>query len=166
MVSFQGYRIPAHDREDIVSETLQQLLREVNSPGFAVRESLESLAQTIALRRSLDYLRARRRRRAFEVEFVEEPSGRNGPLAGFASSNAGPEEALLMKERLEVRDRVLQLLSESDRELIRLRVEEDRDCREIAKRQGRSHDAVRRHWCDCMRRVAKIGERILGGPPS
>ncbi len=69
-----------------------------------------------------------------------------------------------MTERLALRDRILDRLPDCDRELLHLRIQEDLGYQEIAELQHRAYDAVRRHWCDCMKRVAKIRDQLLRDP--
>jgi DNA-directed RNA polymerase specialized sigma24 family protein len=91
----------------------------------------------------------------------------NGPVTFAASTNPGPDEEFFRQERLAIKDQVLRMLREPCRELIRLCVDEGLDYREVARRQNRSYDAVRRQWCDCLKeatRLREAAERLVREP--
>lgn len=145
-VSCHGRVIPKDKREDVIQETILDLWRELANPDRRVA-SLPAFVKRIAFCRCVDWIRRDRRE-----PVVADPE----PIVARLSHQRSPDQELLSKEKRKMGDRVLAGLRDSHRELIRLRVQLDLGYHEIARRQGRSEDAVRRQWCDCLREARRV----------
>ncbi len=151
VVHFDGYFIPASERRDVIQEALLGVWREAARPGFRVRQGFQAFVRSIAYRRCVDWMRRHPRQ--------------DDALSSDPIDCGRPDEVVMTREREEMKKRVLSKLTHSHRELIRMRVEMDLGYREIARFQGRSEDAVRRQWCDCLKEAGDIRRRLDGGRP-
>jgi len=134
----QRYVRDAASVDDVFQEVSLKVLRRLDSvrDAAAVRGWLFQLARNAAL----DHLRREDRRSAMSQENLAEHR---------ASGDLGrnPSEQFLSAERIAAVRKALALLPESQREVIRLRIEEDLDHEQIAKRLGISRQAVEVRLC-------------------
>ncbi len=150
IVGFRGFFIPAAERQDVVQEVLLQLWDAAGRPGFDPRGSFEAFVRTIAYRRCIDWRRARRPLEPLDPAL---PDGLTGP-----------EAQLLARERILLGSRVLALLKESCRELIKLHVTQRLTYAEIARRLHRSEGALRVQMVECLGEARKVLARIRRRP--
>jgi DNA-directed RNA polymerase specialized sigma24 family protein len=71
-------------------------------------------------------------------------------------------ESLIETERSVLAQKILSELRPSCLELFRLVVAERLSYAQVAELQGRSAEAVRRHWCDCVKAGSALRARIEG----
>lgn len=173
IVSARGYYIPAQERADVAQDAFLSVWSRVTRPGFAVQESLRGLVREIAHRRCVDWMRDHGAEERV-VRAPRNPGSETSPLNASAGSgsvpgmrSAGewerPDSTLRARESLEVAGTILRALRESHRELIRLRLTKKLGYREIARLQGRSEEAVRQHWCDCLKEASRLRREIDAG---
>ncbi|MBA3710564.1 MAG: sigma-70 family RNA polymerase sigma factor [Planctomycetes bacterium] len=134
----QRYVKDASTVDDLFQEVSLKVLRRVDSvrDPAAIRGWLFQLARNACL----DYLRREDRRRQDPTEILSERTA-GGDLG------RGPVERLVTNERLDAVRRALAQLPVSQREVIRLRVEEGLDHVAIAERLGISRQAVEVRLC-------------------
>jgi RNA polymerase sigma factor (sigma-70 family) len=146
VVAARGYRIPAHEREDVLQEAMLQLWRALSSPAAREIRSVEAFATTVAHRSCLLWLR----RRSRPVEPVRDPA-ENTPSA---------EERMLEREHLDLALRVVRRLRPGCKEILRLHVLDRRSYREIATLLNRSEHGLRTQMCDCLQQARRILEQL------
>lgn len=110
----------------------------------------------IARNACLDWLRARGRRKDVRIEDIN-AFGAKGDAA------RAPGDRLVSNERMDAIRRCLAELPESQREVIRLRVEEDLDHEAISARLGISRQAVEVRLCRGRAALKEKLEEILDG---
>ena len=150
----QRYVRDASTVDDLYQEISLKVLRRMDT----VREpaALRGWLFQLARNACLDYLRREDRRRQDPVENLNEHA---------ASGDIGrnPGEHFLTQERLTAVRKALDLLPESQREVIRLRVEDGLDHVAIAGRLGISRQAVEVRLCRGRAALKEQLENILGG---
>ena len=151
VVRFDGYYVPTAETPELIQEVLQHVWTAAREPGFEVRRDFRSFARKIALCRCIEWVR-RQARRPKEVEF-------HAPAMAFAS-DATAERRIVDRERLSLVEQVLAKLQPSCLTLIQLVVVERKKYEEVAEIDGRSVEAVRRHWCDCLKTCRRLREEI------
>ena len=134
----QRYVRDAASVDDVFQEVSLKVMRRLDSvrDAGAVRGWLFQIARNAAL----DYLRREDRRSALSHENLAEHRA-----GGDMGRN--PCEQFLSAERIAAVRKALTQLPESQREVIRLRVEEDLDHEQIAARLGISRQAVEVRLC-------------------
>ena len=150
----QRYVRDAATVDDVYQEVSLKVLRRLDS----VREpaALRGWLFQLARNACLDHLRREDRRTAASQEMLSEhcspgDHGRN------------PSEQFLSKERIEAVRRALARLPESQREAIRLRIEEGLDHLAISKRLGISRQAVEVRLCRGRAALKEQLDDILSG---
>lgn len=140
--------------DDVYQEVSLKVLRRMDSvrDPQALRGWLFQLARNACL----DFLRREDRRRQDPVEDLADHRA-----AGDLGRSPG--EQFLSQERLEAVRRALDRLPESQREVIRLRVEEGLDHEAIAKRLRISRQAVEVRLCRGRATLKSQLDAILGG---
>ncbi len=150
----QRYVRDAATVDDVFQEVSLKVLRRLDSvrEPAAVRGWLFQLARNA----SLDYLRREDRRSHGSSESLAEHR---------ASGDLGrsPSDHFLSAERIEAVRRALTKLPESQREVIRLRVEEGLDHEAIAARLGISRQAVEVRLCRGRQTLKDQLDDILSG---
>lgn len=110
----------------------------------------------VARNACLDYLRSQQSRpRSTTIEFYDH--GASGDLG------RNPAEAFLSQERVEAVHKSLDSLPESQREVLRLRLQEGLDHQAIAERLGISRQAVEVRLCRGRAAIKAQLEDIFGG---
>ena len=160
VVRARGFYIPAHDRAEVIQETLVHLWRLVADPDQEPAESFPALVRAVAYRRCVDWMR-----RNVRTDAVADP----------AAHAADPETSLLEEEQARIGRWALEALDEPCRDLIRMHTSDDLTFREIADRQGRLEKTVRNQMYKClqkardsierMRRRERLGLDAFGGVP-
>lgn len=150
----QRYVRDAASVDDVFQEVSLKVMRRLDSvrDAAAVRGWLFQLARNAAL----DHLRREDRRSALSHDSLAEHR---------ASGDLGrnPSEQFLSAERIAAVRKALAQLPESQREVIRLRVEEDLDHEAIAKRLGISRQAVEVRLCRGRASLKDQLDHILSG---
>lgn len=149
VVSDRGYWIPRDERDDVVQEAVVRVYQAVSMPGFRLERGFEAYVTAVAHHACVDWLRRHR------------PSEPIDPHT--ESSEPGPLRAIANRERLERGRRILRLLGNSCRQVIRLRVRDRLSHREIAERLGRSERGVRSQLYKCLERARRFRRRLEGG---
>jgi RNA polymerase sigma factor (sigma-70 family) len=154
VVRFRGYFIPPEHRLDIAQDSLLDLTKALRrDPSLSFSSGFESFARTIAHRRCVDYVREARH--AVDLNETSPPT------------QPDPEQAAIAAERLRLYRRVLQRISPSCRDLLKLR---EKGCRydEIARASGRSAGALRVQFLECLKRAREIARDLARthGPTS
>lgn len=144
-VKSHSYRFSKDDQNDLVAQTIEEVWRYVSKPGFALRDSLPALVQTIAYRKCVNLGRAREH----EVP-VEDIESTVVPI--------GPHHDVHIAEwiRRKVRGE-LQYLSKNCQQLLQLRFYDGYDRRQIAERFGKSAANIGVQIHNCIKR---LGERV------
>lgn len=151
----QRYVRDATSVDDIFQEVSLKVLRSLDSvrDPQAVRGWLFQLARNACL----DHLRREARR----------PGGHEAPLADLSAHGdlgRNPADQLLSSERIAAIRTALDDLPDSQREAIRLRIEENLDHEGIAARLGISRQAVEVRLCRGRATLAaRLGELMDGG---
>lgn len=140
------FTIPLEDRADILQETLTDLWRSMQRPGFIQGDDFDGLVRTIAYRRCIDW----RRRQRITREIEE----------GDRIASHDPEQALAERQQAGLGRRLLAALSASCLQVIRLRLFEERSYRQIADAEGRSEGAVRNQMYKCLQRARTLYREI------
>lgn len=150
----QRYVRDASTVDDVYQEVSLKVLRRLDS----VREpaALRGWLFQLARNACLDYLRREDRRAAASQEMLAEHCS-----PGDLGRN--PSEQFLSRERIEAVCRALARLPESQREVIRLRVEEGLDHLAISKRLGISRQAVEVRLCRGRAALKEQLDDILSG---
>jgi len=146
IVRFKGYYIPEAERLEVVQEVMANLWQALKRGDMKLRGTVLSLAEAIACRRCVDWMRRHRRSEPLD--------------AGMPDRAARPDEALLRKERVDLGRRVLSRLKDPCGALIRLVIDEGRPYAEIAKEQGRSEHALRTRMWQCLKEAREILKRL------
>jgi RNA polymerase sigma factor (sigma-70 family) len=143
-----AYNVPESEHEDLVQEALLHAYRASTAPDFTLRSDFDSFICSIMYRRCVDWLRHRRVMNRAKPE--------------VAHRARLPDESLEMKQTIELGRRVLEALSTTCRELLRLRMSEDLPYRVIANRLDTTEGAVRTRMYRCLA-AAKRSFQALGG---
>jgi len=135
------FAIPRDDVEELVQDTLAQILVIIRDPDFVVHTSLQALVRRVAMARSVDA--ARRRRPTIEL-----PPG--------LRSNTGDEVSRLVREEelSRVRD-ALAGLKDLCQDLIRRFYMEEQSYKTIAAQTGRNANTLRVHMFKCLGHLRK-----------
>jgi RNA polymerase sigma-70 factor (ECF subfamily) len=150
----QRYVKDAATVDDLYQEVSIKVLKRLDSvrDAAAVRGWLFQLARNACL----DWLRREdRRHQQAQSDFGEHTAG--------GEMGRNPGERFLSGERLEAVQRALGDLPPSQREVIRLRIEEDLDHAAIATRLGISRQAVEVRLCRGRAALKSRLDDILGG---
>jgi RNA polymerase sigma factor (sigma-70 family) len=142
VVADRGYYIPRDEQDDVVQEAVVQAYRSVCADGFRLAGSFDGYLRTVAHHRCIDWMRQHRASEPVDLE--------------TASSAASPEDRLASRERAALGRRVLMLLGDSCRRLIRLRVRDGLSYRDIARRLERSEGGLRNQMYKCVERARAI----------
>ena len=150
----QRYVRDASTVDDLYQEVSLKVLRRIDS----VREpaALRGWLFQLARNACLDYLRREDRRQAGASDVLGER-----PAQGDLGRNPG--EQFLSRERIGAVQRALERLPESQREVIRLRIEEGLDHEAIAARLKISRQAVEVRLCRGRATLKEQLDEILGG---
>jgi len=150
----QRYVRDASTVDDIYQEVSLKVLRRLESvrDPAAVRGWLFQLARNACL----DYLRREDRRKGSSNEVLNDRSA-------VGDLGRGPSEQLLSSERVEAVQRALERLPASQREVIRLRIDEGLDHEAIASRLGISRQAVEVRLCRGRATLKEQLDAIIGG---
>ena len=150
----QRYVRDASTVDDLYQEVSLKVLRRIDS----VREqaALRGWLFQLARNACLDYLRREDRRQAGASDLLGDR-----PAQGDLGRNPG--EQFLSRERISAVQRALERLPESQREVIRLRIEEGLDHEAIAARLHISRQAVEVRLCRGRATLKDQLDEILGG---
>lgn len=144
-VRWHGYSIPKEDRDDLVQQVLLEVWEALRTESGRIRD-LGAFARVVAYRRCIDRMRD-------HTHF--DPVGPSMPDRG-----ALPDEAAMAEEQHRLGGRVLGVLRETCRELMRLHAEQSLTYKEIAQLQGRTEGAVRTQMHECLKEAKGILETI------
>ncbi|HVR76226.1 MAG TPA: sigma-70 family RNA polymerase sigma factor [Planctomycetota bacterium] len=127
--------------EDLVQEVFAEVFTKIDRYRPRGKGTFYKLLITIANRRLINI---ERRLAAGPAELSHELGGPSDTSAGFdfASLETGPLTALLRAEDRELCRKAFLLLSEGDREILWLRMAEERGAKEISELTGKSIGAV------------------------
>ncbi len=145
IIAFSGFRISRPDQEELRQEVLAQLWQGVNRDGFDRDRGFWGFVQTVASRRCIDWMRAQRRPESMEVESV-------------VDTRKSPLRRVLDREREQDLARTLDRLPSGCRDLIDLRIVQDKSYRDIARQLGRSEQALRAQMYRCVRKARELVE--------
>ncbi len=150
----QRYVRDASTVDDIYQEVSLKVLRRLESvrDPAAVRGWLFQLARNACL----DYLRREDRRKGSSNEALNDHSA-------VGDLGRSPSEQLLSRERIEAVQRALERLPASQREVIRLRIDEGLDHEAISTRLGISRQAVEVRLCRGRATLKEQLDAIIGG---
>ncbi len=150
----QRYVRDASTVDDLYQEVSLKVLRRIDS----VREpaALRGWLFQLARNACLDYLRREDRRQAGASDVL-------GDRPALGDLGRNPGEQFLSRERISAVQRALERLPESQREVIRLRIEEGLDHEAIAARLHISRQAVEVRLCRGRATLKDQLDEILGG---
>ena len=144
MIAFRGFRVPFDERADVEQESMAQIWRAANQPGFECSDGFWGFVDLVTTRRCIDWLRAFR-------ETI--PLDESKP-----SLDRGPLDQTLSREK---RRQALAALSELDpgcRDLIYLHVAMEKSYREISALLGKSEGALRVQMHRCVAKIRRLLE--------
>jgi RNA polymerase sigma-70 factor, ECF subfamily len=149
---------------DLVQETFLEAQRDFARFRGDTEDELLAWLRRLLLNNISNFTRryrsTQKRQVGDEVSLHGEDAG--GQLAeGLPADTSSPSEQAMQRERAEAVGRVLALLPEDYREVIRLRYQEQLAFEQIAERMGRSNNAVRKLWARAVERF----QQEMGPPP-
>nr|MEE4267833.1 sigma-70 family RNA polymerase sigma factor [Candidatus Krumholzibacteria bacterium] len=136
------FGIPVDDVDDLVQESLTQVLDRVSPPDFKVHTSLKAFCRHVAMARCVDGIR--RRRMLVELS----------PL--LAEEFADPLERIARKEDLSRVHGALSQLKTLCRDLIRWHFTEEKSYKLIAQETGRNASTLRVHMFNCLEALRRL----------
>ncbi len=151
-VNFRGFYVPHDERTELVQEVMMQLLRHLSDPGRDRPRNFDAFVRTLAYRRCVDWMR-----RAPRQEPIPET---------LVAKDLSPESALIDREKEAIGQRVLSLLNDSCRDLIRRYTYEGSTFRQIAEQDGRLEKTVRNQMYKCLDRARILLDKMSRGRPS
>ncbi|GAB3862576.1 hypothetical protein GCM10028801_28310 [Nocardioides maradonensis] len=157
---YQGWS--AADQADLVSLVVEKYLDKFGKNTDAwkrgsggEREIPTGWLRTIVTSSAIDLFRKDQARPAVPVDFGDAETDADWDLRAALKDLATPS---LVTARGVAADRALSALSERDRQLIRLRVIEDLDLKEVARHTGASYEATKRAVQRAVARLRKVVE--------
>ena len=144
IIAFRGYGIPLQDRQEIQQDALVQIWQGVNKKGFDAERGFWGFVQVVTARRCIDWMRRN-----------EAPTPTDQPE--LVSPAPGPLGRALDRERRQLMNAALASLGSDAQELIELRIGAGKSYAEIARRTGRTEQALR---AQMYRSVAKARSYI------
>lgn len=154
ILSFRGFGVPAEERRDLRQDVVIQVLRAVRRDAFDFSQGFWGFVETVASRRIIDWLRARRPLVELD-ERADELSDRS-PAA---------DEALAAREQLALGRAVLAQLDGRCRDLIARYVRRGESYRVMAGDLGVSEGALRVQLHRCVKRARALVQEIASTRP-
>ena len=149
-----------NDAEDIAQQVFAKVY--FSLPNFDFRSSLLTWIYKITVNECYDYLRKKKvRKLVYESDFSEEESQR------IQNSGASTDTEPLIDERLAQRDLVMKLLekvSEEDRNLILLKEVEGHSVEELAEMTGMNENTIKVKLFRARQKLVKAAGRLLKRP--
>ena len=149
-----------NDAEDIAQQVFAKVY--FSLPNFDFRSSLLTWIYKITVNECYDYLRKKKvRKLVYESDFSEEESQR------IQNSEASTDTEPLIDERLAQRDLVMKLLekvSEEDRNLILLKEVEGHSVEELAEMTGMNENTIKVKLFRARQKLVKAAGRLLKRP--
>ncbi len=146
-----------NDAEDIAQQVFAKVY--FSLPNFDFRSSLLTWIYKITVNECYDYLRKKKvRKLVYESDFSEEESQR------ISNSEASTDSEVLIDERLSQRDLVMKLLekvSEEDRNLILLKEVEGHSVEELAEMTGMNENTIKVKLFRARQKLVKAAGRLL-----
>ncbi len=146
-----------NDAEDIAQQVFAKVY--FSLPNFDFRSSLLTWIYKITVNECYDYLRKKKvRKLVYESDFSEEESQR------IQNSEASTDAEPLAEERLAQRDLVMKLLekvSEEDRNLILLKEVEGHSVEELAEMTGMNENTIKVKLFRARQKLVKAAGRLL-----
>ncbi|MBY0505244.1 MAG: sigma-70 family RNA polymerase sigma factor [Bryobacteraceae bacterium] len=146
-----------NDAEDIAQQVFAKVY--FSLPNFDFRSSLLTWIYKITVNECYDYLRKKKvRKLVYESDFSEEESQR------ISNSEASTDSETLIDERLAQRDLVMKLLekvSEEDRNLILLKEVEGHSVEELAEMTGMNENTIKVKLFRARQKLVKAAGRLL-----
>ena len=146
-----------NDAEDIAQQVFAKVY--FSLPNFDFRSSLLTWIYKITVNECYDYLRKKKvRKLVYESDFSEEESQR------IQNSAASTDSEPLIDERLAQRDLVMKLLekvSEEDRNLILLKEVEGHSVEELAEMTGMNENTIKVKLFRARQKLVKAAGRLL-----
>lgn len=146
-----------NDAEDIAQQVFAKVY--FSLPNFDFRSSLLTWIYKITVNECYDYLRKKKvRKLVYESDFSEEESQR------IQNSEASTDAEPLVDERLAQRDLVMKLLekvSEEDRNLILLKEVEGHSVEELAEMTGMNENTIKVKLFRARQKLVKAAGRLL-----
>jgi len=145
VVHSKTYGFDRDEQEDIVQNVLEDVWSRLRQPGFRLQRSLEGLVATIAIRRSIDAIRARR------------PTGQLHE--GIEDGRPDPYSALLLADQAARLRWALQQLDLRCRKIIKLRILDHRSYLDIGRELSVVEGTVRVHMRNCRLKLEDLLRR-------
>ena len=149
IIAYSGFHIPFAEQEELRQEVLTQLWQGVNRDGFDRDRGFWGFVQTVASRRCIDWMRAQRTQEPVELELVADERG-------------GPLKRVLVRERKQALALAIDQLSVECRELVHLRIAEEKSYEQIAQELGRSEQALRAQMYRCVKKARAFLDNAEG----
>lgn len=146
IVAFRGLGMPPEDRQDLEQEIMTEVWQAVNRPGFDFSAGFWGFLETVASRRCIDWLRARRSHEELPDNIV--------------SLAASPRRRVADRERSELASTALASLPTQCRRLVTMRLRDDLSYAEIAERMEKSEGALRVQFHRCIDRARRMVQRL------
>lgn len=149
VVRFKGYRIPSHEREEVVQQALVAVWRAAGREGFSLQTGLQAFVRKVTLARCIDWMRRRR-------------AGAELP-ASLADPRPAPDEVLAQQQQAERVEQALRRLDPTCQEIIHLHFFEGLPYLQIAARLGRAEATMRVRMFHCMKELRRLLASGAGG---
>lgn len=142
VVRCKGYRVPPHEREEVVQQALISVWKSAGREGFSLRTGLRAFVRKVALARCIDWMR--RRRATAELP------------ASLPDPRPAPDETLAQEREAERVVQALRRLDPSCQEIIRLHFFEELPYLQIAARMGRAEATMRVRMFHCIKELRRL----------
>lgn len=152
-----------NDAEDIAQQVFSKVYFSIGN--FDSRSSLLTWIYKITVNECYDYLRKKRvRKLVYESDFSEEDSRKMDNSDTAVDPHAPADEALA---RRDLALKLLEKLSEEDRQLILLKEVEGHSVEELAQRTGMNENTIKVKLFRARQKLVKASQKLLrGGKPS
>jgi len=147
ILAFRGYGVPAVDRRDLRQDVIAQVFQAVQRDEFDFEQGFWGFVETVATRRVIDWLRARRTVVELDPELTDH--------------GASAVDGLIAREQASLGRAVLARLDEKCRDLITRHAREGLAYREIASVLGVSEGALRVQLHRCVKRARVLLQEML-----
>lgn len=148
-----GRMVPPHSREDIVQETLLEILQQASRPTFRIERNLPAFVRRVTACNCIDHFRKERRFRSPRAD-PERDCGSDGPDT-VVDPYPGPDRSCELEEERQILERALGSVSAEDRKIIRLHIYDKLPWAEISSLLGKPEGTLKSRLCRSLRRMRR-----------
>lgn len=154
ILSFRGFGVPAEERRDLRQDVVIQVLQAVRRERFEFNQGFWGFVETVASRRIIDWLRARR-----PLVALDEGA------AALSDRSLAADEALAAREQVALGRAVLARLDERCRDLMARYVRREQGYRVLAEDLGVSEGALRVQLHRCVKQARALVREMASTRP-